>query len=84
MFHDLGDGIPLIDFTVQHRLDEINRPLAHDPGDAKLMIDDLVDAVERVFFVDEGVEQDPQRPDILFFAAVGDSTQDFGCGIIWN
>ena len=82
MLLDLGNGISLIDFTVQHRLDKINRALAHDPGDAKLMIDDLVDAVERVFFVDEGVEQDPQRPDVLLFAAVWDTTQNFGCGII--
>ena len=82
MLHDLSDGISLINFAVQHRFDEINGILAHDPRDAKLVIYDLVNAVERIFFVDEGVEQDPEGPDILLFAAVRDSTQYLRCGII--
>lgn len=48
------------------------------------MIEDLVDAVEGVFFVDEGVEEDAEGPDVLFFAAVGVSCKDFGGGVIYG
>jgi hypothetical protein len=32
--------------------------LAHDIGDSEVAIHDLVDAVEWVLFVDDGIEQD--------------------------
>jgi hypothetical protein len=35
------------------------------------VIHNLVDRVEWVFFVDDGVKEDAEGPDILFFAAVG-------------
>ena len=46
------------------------------------MIEDLVDAVEWVFFVDEGVEEDAEGPDVLLFAAVGFPLEDFGGCVI--
>ena len=70
MLLDLRDGEPLLHITIQHRLYELYRRLRHDPRDPELMVQDLVDAVEGVFLVDEGVEEDSQRPDVLFFASV--------------
>lgn len=44
------------------------------------MVHDFVNRVKGVFLVDNGVEQDAERPDILFFAAVGGAAEDFwGC-----
>ena len=46
------------------------------------MIEDLVDVVEWVFLVDDGVQQDAEGPDVLLCAAVGFSLEDFGGGVI--
>lgn len=46
------------------------------------MIEDFVDAVEGVFLVDEGVEEDAEGPDVLLLAAVGFALQDFGRCVI--
>ena len=82
MFHDLGNRQPLIDISIQHGLDQLNARLAHDPRYPQLMVHDLVDAVEGVFFVDEGVEEDAEGPDVLLFAAVGFALEDFGGGVV--
>lgn len=71
MLHDLSDGKSLVNVAVQHGFDEIDGVVAHDPGNAKFVIHDLIDAVKRIFFVDKRVEQNTKGPDILFFAAVG-------------
>ncbi len=55
MVYYLRDGQALIDVTIQHRLNEIDRGVAHDPWYPKLAVHDLVDAVEGVFLVDECV-----------------------------
>ena len=46
------------------------------------MVEDLVDAVEGILLVDECVEQDAERPDVLLLALVALALQDFGSGII--
>ena len=46
------------------------------------MIHDLVDTVEGILLVDEGVKEDAQGPDILFLAAIGFSLEDFGGCVI--
>lgn len=46
------------------------------------MVHDLVDAVKGVFLVDEGIEEDAEGPDVLFFAAVGAALEDFGGGVV--
>jgi hypothetical protein len=48
------------------------------------MIHDLVDGVEGVFFVDDGVEEDAEGPDVLFFATVGAAGEDFGGCVVWR
>jgi hypothetical protein len=48
------------------------------------VIHDLVDRVEWVLLVDNGVEQDTEGPDVLLFATVGQATEDFGGGVIYT
>ena len=79
---DLTDSQSPIDVPVQHLLDQLNVGGRHDPGYAQFAIQDLVDAVEGVFLVDERVEEDAEGPDVLFFAAVGFALEDFGCRVI--
>ena len=55
MPHDLRNTQPTINISIQHAPDQINALLAHNPGNAQVVIHDLVDAVEGVFLVDEGV-----------------------------
>ena len=56
---------------VQHLFDEIDTWLTHHVWDSQVAIHDLVDAVERVLFVDYGVEENTKGPDVLLFAVVG-------------
>lgn len=71
MFHNLTNCKTLIDIPVQHRLDQVDARFTHDPRDSELVVHYFINAVEGVLLIDEGVKQDPERPDILFFAAVG-------------
>lgn len=70
MIQDLCDGVTLIHFAVEHRLDQIDRRLAHDPRNAQLVVHDLVDAVEGILLVDERVEKDPKGPHVLLPATI--------------
>ena len=49
------DCDPAGDVSVEHEPNEIDAVLAQDKGDAQVMVHDLVDAVEWVLFVDDGV-----------------------------
>lgn len=48
------------------------------------MVHDLVDGVEGVLFVNDGVEQDAESPDILLFTAIGFASKNFRSSVIWN
>ena len=47
------------------------------------MVHDLVDAIEGVLLVDDGVEEDSESPDVLFFATVGFTGEDFGGSVVY-
>lgn len=71
MLYDLSDGQPLIDITVQHLTDQVDAVLRErDKRDPERMVQDLVDVVERVLLVDDRVQENPKRPDILLLASV--------------
>ena len=82
VFQNLGDGVTLIHFAVEHRLDQIDRRLAHDPGNAQLVVHDLVDTVKGILLVDERVEKDPESPDVLLPPTIGFALQHLGRCII--
>lgn len=70
MFFDLINSQSLVNVAVEHGLNEFDAILAHDPGNAELMIENLVDTVKWILLVDKGVKQDAKSPDVLFFATV--------------
>jgi hypothetical protein len=82
MLQHFRDADALIDVAVQHPSDQIDARLAHDVRHAQVVVHDLVDAVERVFLVDDCVKQDAQCPHVLFFSAVGFAGEDFGGGVV--
>lgn len=81
--HSLDANAPL-DIPIEHLADKVNAIFTHNVRHSQVMVHDFVDGVERVFLVDDGVQQDPEGPDILLFAAVGEAAEDFGCGVIYE
>ena len=78
MLHDFSNGVTIIDITIEHFPNQIDAFLRErQEGNAQRVVQDLVDVVEWVLFVHNGVEEDPQSPDVLFFAAVGLTLEDF-------
>lgn len=84
MIFDLVDGQSAVDVAVQHAFDQVDAVLAHDPRNPELVVQNLIDAVERVLLVHERVEQDSQGPDVLFLAPVRSPLQNLGGSIIWG
>ena len=81
--HSLDANAPL-DIPIEHLADKVNALFTHNVRHSQVMVHDFVDGVERVFLVDDGVQQDPQGPNILLFAAVGEAAEDFGGGVIYT
>ncbi len=73
---------PLPNIAIQHAPDKINALVADGVRHAQVAVHDLVDGVEGVLLVDDGVQQDAERPDVLLLAAVGAAREDFGGGVI--
>jgi hypothetical protein len=55
MLQDLTDRDPLFDIAIEHHAYQINALLTHDPGDAQIVVHNLVDTIERILLVDDGV-----------------------------
>lgn len=55
MLQHLLNRHPLCDIPIQHLADEIDARLAHHIRHAQIAVHDLIDAVEGVFFVYDGV-----------------------------
>lgn len=47
------------------------------------MVEDLVDVIERVLLIDNGVEEDAERPDVLFLATIGLALQNLGGSVVY-
>lgn len=58
VFNNLGDVVSLAHISVKHTPDEVDALFAHDEGDPQIAVHDLVDAVEGILLVDDGVEKD--------------------------
>ena len=83
VFEDTDDVDPALDIAIEHFADEVDAGVAHNIRHAQVVIHDFIDAIERVFLVDDGVEQDAQCPDVLFFAAIREAAQDFWGGVVY-
>lgn len=84
MLHNLRNRVPLVDVPIEHGFDQIDGRVTHNPRNAELVVHDFVDAVKGVFFVYESVQQDTERPHILFSATVGFTLQHLGRCIVYS
>lgn len=84
VLEDLLDIVSLLHVPVQHAADEIDTLLANHKGNPQVAVHYLVDAVERVLLIDNGVQQDTESPHILFFAAIRVAGKDLGCCVIYE
>ena len=82
MIQDVLDADAALDVAIEHLTDQVDAVLAHDVRDAQVVVHDLVDAVERVLLVDDGIQQDTERPDVLLFTSVGQAPKDFWCCVV--
>jgi hypothetical protein len=83
MIQHLANGNSAINIAIQHCPHKIDTRLAHDIRHSQIVVHDFVNAVERVLVVDDCVEQDAQRPDILLLPAVALAGEDFRSCVIW-
>lgn len=56
--------------SIEHLSDEIQVVVAHDIRYSQVVVHNLVDAIERIFFVHDGVQEDSESPDVLLFASI--------------
>jgi hypothetical protein len=82
MRQDVLDAQALGDVAVQHHADELDARLAHDPGHTQIAVEDLVYTIERVLLVDQRVQQNAERPHVLFLATVARALEDLGRSIV--
>jgi hypothetical protein len=82
MFQHLADRDPLLDIAVEHEPDQVDALLAHHPRHAQIVVHDLVNAIERILLVDNGVQQDAKCPNILLFATIRSACEDLGCSVV--
>jgi hypothetical protein len=82
VLENLADRDPLLHVAVQHESHEINALLAHDPGNTEVVVHDLIDGVEWVFLVDDGVDQDAESPDVLLLATIRVTRKDLRRGVV--
>jgi hypothetical protein len=46
------------------------------------MVHNLVDAVERIFLVDDSIEKNAKSPNILLFATIGVTSENFRSRVV--
>jgi hypothetical protein len=77
---------PLLDLAIQHLLDQVETSilLAVEGRERhpQRVVQDLVNVVEGVLFVHNGVEQNPKSPHILLFPAIRFALKHLGRRVI--
>jgi hypothetical protein len=83
MLHNFRDRQAVVNIPIKHLPDQINAFLRErQEWYPERMVQDLIDVVEWVLFVDDGVEKDTERPNILLLASVRLALQYFRGGIV--
>lgn len=71
MFKDFSNGESVVNVAIEHRADEVNAIFRErKEGNAERVVKDLINVVERVLFVDNGVKENAESPDVLFLASI--------------
>lgn len=71
MVEHLCDIESLRHVAIEHISDEVDAVIADCVRHPQIAVHDLVNTVEWIFLVDDGVQKDTQRPNVLFLAVVG-------------
>jgi hypothetical protein len=80
---NFGDRDPFINISIEHLADQIYATFGkRQEGYSKWVIQNFVDIIERILFVDDSVEQNAKSPHVLFFAPVCFALKDLGCGVV--
>lgn len=66
-----SNGDALVDISIEHQPHQVDAGITHNIRYSEIMVHDLVDRVEGIFFVNYGIEKNTKCPDILLFASVG-------------
>jgi hypothetical protein len=71
VFKNFSNGESVVNIAIEHCADEVNAIFRErKEGDSERVVEDLIDVVEGVLFVDNCVKEDPQGPDVLFLASI--------------
>lgn len=82
MLQHLVDVEAARDVAVQHAADQVDALFTHGKGDTQVAIHDLVDAVEGVLLVDDGVQKNAKCPDVLLCTTIWLASKNFRSSII--
>lgn len=71
MFKYFSNCKSVINITIEHRADEVDAIFRErKEGDSEGVVKDLINIVERVLLIDNGIEENAQSPDVLFLATI--------------
>lgn len=71
MFKHFSNGESVVNIAIEHFADEVDAIFRErKEGDSERMVKNLVNVVEGVLFVDNGVKEDSQSPDVLLLASI--------------
>lgn len=82
MIYNAFDVDSRVDIAIKHFADQVNAIFAHYIRNAELAVHNLVNAVEWILFVDDGIEENTKCPYILFLTTIRFASKDFGSSII--
>lgn len=71
VLNNFRDRKPIVDISIQHLANEVDAVFRErQKRDAQRVVKDFVNVVERVFFIDDCVQEDSKCPHVLLLAAV--------------
>lgn len=84
MLNHLRNIKALCNIAIQHVANEVDALVAKRKGYSEIAIHNLINAVEGVLFIDDGVEKNSQGPYVLFPSAIWLAGQDLWSGVIYE
>jgi hypothetical protein len=83
MLHNFRDRQAVVNIPIKHLSDQIDAFLRkRQEWYPERVVQDLIDVVKWVFFVDDGVEKDTKGPNILLLASVRLALQYFRGSVV--
>lgn len=70
VLQNLGDGDASLDIAIEHQANQVQILFGHDIRYSQVVVHDLINAIEGILLVHNGVEKDSESPDVLLFAAI--------------